>query len=290
MRVGTWLKTQYPGLTNRQIEEALHAKLVTLLNGGRLKKGETISPGAVNCAPLDRHLKKLQEGNPALRIGILKTAEGWCAVDKPAGIPCNPIGLFDNHTVSQWGVSHFYNRIEGFERTQPKLCPHRLDTGTSGALIVCFTRKSYEQWRLRFQNREVKKKYLAWCWGVAEKKRWTVKFPIAKESGGSSKRVAIISEKQRHRAPVLEAHTEIQVMKQNADHFLAEIGMETGVTHQIRVHLFASGYPLIGDKLYDPDFQNRVITTEYHLLRATRIEVPGESIEAPSGIFESGAR
>lgn len=276
MRVDAWLREYYPGLSNRQIEEAIIAKLVVGKEGKVLKKGTAVE--LIDTSKLDLYLKSLKMGNASQELQVVYQERDWMVVDKPPGISCNPVSLFDTKTVSHIAFAQF-PKISGFKEYLPKLCPHRLDEGTSGLLIVCHSYEAYEKWRSLFKKGAIKKTYLAWCWGKPTQKSWNIEFPIAKQKGNAAKRIALLSREVPHNPPVLKAKTEVIVMREEKDRFLARVEMRTGVTHQIRVHLSASGFPLVGDKLYDPDFLKRPLKPKFHALRAVRLELPEQIIE-----------
>lgn len=271
-RVDAWFKERYPALSNRQREEAIFLRWVVGRDGKTLKKGQSVEETELCYDKLNDELRRIEQGNSDVKIPVLHLDKEWCVVDKPAGIPCNPISLQDTNTVSHWALSHFQKKIAGFAGSQPKLCPHRLDTGTRGLVIVCFTIESYEMWRTRFKEKKVKKEYLAWCWGIPQADQWTIRFPIAKALGDSAKRLAVTSNNVRYVPPILRAETEVEVIQKKKSRFLARIQMKTGVTHQVRVHLAASGFPLVGDKLYDSDYEKRWLSPPFHLLKAVKLE------------------
>ena len=160
-----------------------------------------------------------------------------------------------------------------FLEPQPTLTPHRLDTGTSGVLIVALSPVSFKSWRERFKNKEITKTYLAWCWGAPENDEYVVDYSIA-HAIGDSQRMVVVKGESGHRPPVLDALSYVKVVKRLPEHslFLAQVVCRTGVTHQVRVHLASLGFPLLGDKLYDTDYTRRTLTRDYHALRAVRLD------------------
>ena len=277
MRLDKWLKQKYPGLSGRQIEEAIVHRLVIGDAGETLKKGGKIE-ALPNCKPLDDHLLVLKSGseNKDKRweaISVIKEESGFSVIDKPAGIPSHPLSLFDTHTVTHWAFAKYPEaRLEFEAEIQPTLCPHRLDTDTSGALIVCFTRTSFEKWRLWFKQKQIVKTYLAWCWGSPKAGEWVEDLPLAHSVNDPRKMVSLGTKNIRYRASPMSAETSFRVIRTLKDKFLVEATMRTGVTHQVRVHLANAGAPLIGDGLYDLKFDKRVQNKKGHLLRAFRIE------------------
>ena len=274
-RVDNRLKKLYPSLSSRHIDEAIESALVRKVNGDKLKKGDK-TESEFDCSLLDLYLKELRSGNPTMSIAIIYETAEWLVIDKPAGTASHPISLFDKETVTNWAFVKYPQISKEFTANQPTLCPHRLDTGTSGLLIVTKNRKSYEEWRSHFEKKEVEKVYHAWCWGNPSKENWTVDFPIAHALGTPGKMVAVLDAMTRYRDPIQDASSSVKVIERRnhpKDMFLAEITSRSGVTHQIRVHLAACGFPLLGDSRYDPLFKERILKQKFHQLRAVELSL-----------------
>lgn len=273
-RVDKWLSERYPALSNRHIDEAIQHGLVTGPKKSKLKKGDKITH-RLDAQALDDHLIKIRMGNSQIKgIKIIHKKKEFLVIDKPVGIPSHPLGLFDDKTVTNWVLATYPEvRNEFKDQVQPTLCPHRLDTDTSGLLVVCLNRKSYEVWRKLFQKKAVTKTYQAWCWGKPKKEEWEVATPIGHDLKDRSKMIGVSSSKTTFRPPLLSAKTTFKVINRREDRFLVQAEMRTGVTHQVRVHLAMSGYPLVGDAKYDAEFAERNENIEHHLLRAVRLNV-----------------
>jgi 23S rRNA pseudouridine1911/1915/1917 synthase len=122
---------------------------------------------------------------------------------------------------------------------------HRLDAETSGVLLLAKSPGALRALSRLFETREVKKKYIALVRGVPKLKRWTCRSSLAPEPGTAGRiRVDPI-----HGQP---AETHFLVLETRAHEALIEAVPVTGRTHQIRVHLAASGHPVVGDALYGP--------------------------------------
>ena len=119
---------------------------------------------------------------------------------------------------------------------------HRLDKNTSGAIIIAKNDKAHINLSEQLKNHEIKKTYIALVRGVVKENNATINMPIGR------------SKKDRKKMDVdkngKEAITHFKVLKRYKDCTLLEINIETGRTHQIRVHLSHIGYPIIGDEVY----------------------------------------
>ncbi|MBM4303126.1 MAG: RNA pseudouridine synthase [Deltaproteobacteria bacterium] len=276
LRVSKWLKDKYPLLTQRQREEAIETGLVLGIPAKKfLKKGEKISDDTnLNCEKLETHISKLKRGIPNEDIKVVSEKDGIVVIDKPSGIASQPISLFDENTVTQWARFHYPSINGDFPEPQPTLTPHRLDIGTSGVLIVALNQDSYLYWREQFLKKRVRKTYLAWCWGKPKDNNYCVDYSIAHAPGDAARMIALKGN-VRYRLPVLKALSNMRVVRrvEEKNVFLAEINCSTGVTHQVRVHLTSLGFPILGDRLYDPLYEMRDLKREFHALRAVSLAV-----------------
>lgn len=274
IRVSKWLQERYPQLSQRQREEAIDAGLVTLGGAGALKKGDKISENELlNCTKLESFLIELKKGNDVVGVKLISEENGLLVVDKPSGVATHPISLFDKNTLTQW-ARFYYPRVgDEFPEAQPTLTPHRLDTGTSGLVLVATRKDPFLLWRERFKTQSIIKTYLAWCWGNPESENYTCNYSIAHAAGDSRKMVALKGD-VRSKPPVMKAESKVRVCERFIDKniFLAQIECSTGVTHQVRVHMAALGFPLVGDELYDSEINARALKRRFHALRAISLQ------------------
>lgn len=178
---------------------------------------------------------------------ILYEDEDVVCVDKPAGLVVHPShGHFQDSLSNQMRVYYLKQGTDVKIRSIG-----RLDKDTSG--VVVFAKNQIAAARLWQQRQQgyFKKEYLAWCTGVfSEREReqeHTIAVPLAHAPGELMKMCAAESEEE----PVaLHAVTHYQVVKQEHDRALVRLHLETGRTHQIRVHMAYLGHPLLGDPIY----------------------------------------
>ncbi len=284
-RVDKLIKTAFPDLSQRQILEAIEAQWVVDAQGKAVKKGLKLdSPSDLNLPKLKEHLESLRQLPFEQIIPVIWEDEQVWIIDKPPQIHCHPISLFDKNTLTQWAFSHHKQTREEFPTIQPTLTPHRLDFDTSGLVVVAKTKMGFETWRERFKNKRIQKRYLAWSWGVSKVQRYEINTSIA-HSSGTEEKMVIPSLGTPYREPVLEAQTIALPLESKKGKTLFEIHCTSGVTHQIRIHLASIGYPLLGDALYDPHYQNRPEKWEHHLLRAYSLEWEGQQVKADTTQF-----
>jgi len=175
-------------------------------------------------------------------VKIIYEDDDILAINKPAGLVVHGS---DNSLVS-WLLNK-YPEIKnvGEDPERPGIV-HRLDKDTSGILLVAKNQKAFEYLKEQFQNRKIKKKYLALIEGVIKSEQGIIDLPIGKSKKDFRKRAST----GKIVGKIREAITEYKVIKRFSEYTLVEVFPKTGRTHQIRVHFKAIGHPVAGDKLY----------------------------------------
>lgn len=171
-------------------------------------------------------------------LNIIYEDEALLILDKPAGIAVHPSILHYTDSLAN-GVKYYFDTI-GLKR---KIRPvNRLDLNTSG--LIVFAKNEYVQECLiqQMQTNEFKKEYLAIVHGIFEKAQGTITLPIARKENSIIERC--ISEDGQI------SITHYEVLKEFDNFSLVKCSLETGRTHQIRVHFSFLGHPLLGDTLY----------------------------------------
>lgn len=183
------------------------------------------------------------------KLQVLFRDEHVLAVDKPPFVLVQPGDGGDDATLDQQ-VQAFIGPGDSLT-FRPGLA-HRLDRGTSGIVLFGLTAEGLRGLTEAFRHRKVEKRYVALVWGVPAEDTFTVDLPLARDPSDESrgKRVKV------SRGPdAQEALTEFRVLGRNTEWGLAlvEARPRTGRTHQIRAHLRAAGFPIVGDPTYgDP--------------------------------------
>ena len=173
-----------------------------------------------------------------MNLNIIFEDDWLLVVNKPAGIAIHPSVLHYSESLCN-GIRFYFDKIGLKKKIRPV---NRLDLNTSG--LVVFAKCEYIQECLinQMKNKQFKKEYLAVCNGFFDKKSGTINLPIARKENSIIERC--ISENGQ------TAITHYEVLKEFDNYSLVKCSLETGRTHQIRVHMSAIGHPLLGDSLY----------------------------------------
>lgn len=175
-----------------------------------------------------------------MNLDIIYEDDTFLVINKPAGIPVHPSMQHYSDSLSS-GVKYYFDTLSLHKKIRPV---NRIDRNTSG--IVIFAKNEYIQEYLvrEMKNKEFYKEYIAICNGLLNEKQGTINLPISRKKGSIIERC--IDEKG---SPSITHYLVLNEYIDN-DYTVVQCTLETGRTHQIRVHMSAIGHPLLGDTLY----------------------------------------
>jgi 23S rRNA pseudouridine1911/1915/1917 synthase len=177
-------------------------------------------------------------------LKIVFEDEHLLVVDKPAGLVVHPAaGNFDGTLVNAL-LHHCAGQLSGIGGVARPGIVHRIDKDTSGLLVVAKTDVAHEGLAKQFAAHSIDRRYLAIVSRVPSASRGTIDAPLAR-SASNRKKISIVEGKRGKRA--VTHWKRLDVLRDAA---LVECRLETGRTHQVRVHMASIGHPLVGDPVY----------------------------------------
>ena len=212
-------------------------------------------------------------------LDIIYEDEDILVVNKPAGMPIHPSMNNYYHSLANALVWYYQQQNKPFIFR----CTNRLDRDTSGLTVIAKHMVSSNILSAMGYRHEIDREYLAIVRGSVTPLSGTIDAPLSRKPGSVIERTIDFEHGER-------AVTHYQVIEEKNEHSLVSLHLETGRTHQIRIHMKYLGFPLIGDYLYNPDME--FITRQAlhsHRLRFTH-PITGESMDFAAPLPEDMKR
>ena len=235
----------FSGLSRSKVSDLISKRLI-LRNGIPIKKGSEIVHlnDEISMPNLVGEAVEEIASDESIDFEVIFEDDSVIVVSKPSGLIVHPGSGIANGTLVNGLVAQFPDLREIGDPTRLGLV-HRLDKGTSGLLIVARTPEALDNLKFQMQERHVHRQYFAIVAGHLESNKGVVDAPLGRDPRNPLKRAVINSGKY--------ARTHYEIDQKYESPFkvsMLNCRLETGRTHQIRVHLAAIGHPVLGDELY----------------------------------------
>jgi 23S rRNA pseudouridine1911/1915/1917 synthase len=251
--------TRMLGLTRTKAAALVDAGAVTL-DGMRVSKSDRLPSSGVIGVDVPEESRPPE---PVADLTVVYDDEDIVVVDKPVGVAAHPSPGWTGPTVvgSLAAAGYAVSTLGAAERQG---VVHRLDVGTSGLMVVAKSARAYTDLKRQFREREVDKEYHAIVQGHLDPLAGTIDAPIGRHPQ-SDYRFAVVSDGR----PSVTHYATLEAFPHAS---LVDVHLETGRTHQIRVHMSAMRHPCVGDLSYgaDPTLARRLGLTR-QWLHATRL-------------------
>lgn len=240
-RIDAWLAERKPDLSRSYIQKLAKDGKV-LVNQKAVKPNYKLRAG--DCVtvyvPEPEEPEILPENIP---LDILYEDEDVLVVNKPKGMVVHPAAGHTSGTLVNAVLYHCQGNLSGINGILRPGIVHRIDKDTTGALLICKNDAAHHSLAEQLKEHSINRRYRAVVWGNLPEDTGTVEGPVGRHPT-DRKKMAI------NRKNGKEAVTHYQVLERFGNATYVECRLETGRTHQIRVHMSSIGHPLLGDEVY----------------------------------------
>lgn len=240
MRLDAYIASKQTDLSRSNIQKLIENGEI-LVNNSKKKMSYKVQEGDV----VQINVPEAREANikpENIPIDIVYQDNDIIVVNKPKGLVVHPANGNPDGTLVNAIMAICKDGLSGIGGELRPGIVHRLDKDTSGLLIVAKNDKAHRIMSEQIKNREVRKIYIALVKGVVAENEATINMPIGR-STKDRKKMAV-------RKDGKEAVTHFKVLKRYQNYTLLEVKIDTGRTHQIRVHMAEIGHPVVGDMVY----------------------------------------
>ncbi|MEG6507412.1 RluA family pseudouridine synthase [Methyloligella sp. 2.7D] len=266
IRLDRFLAERLPELSRTRVQNLIR-------QGHATKDGETIRDPEFRVKPGDRFQLRLPPPEPAglapepMALNIVYEDDALLVIDKPAGLVVHPGAGNRDGTLVNALLAHCGDSLSGIGGVARPGIVHRLDKDTTGLLVVAKTDTAHRGLAAQFADHgrtgDLERRYLAIVWGVPPRPTGTVEAAIGRHPGNRTKMAVVKPENSSAREAVthyrvLETYRPKRDPKAAPVASLVECRLETGRTHQVRLHMAHLGTPLLGDPLYGQGFKSKL--------------------------------
>ena len=234
------------------------------VNGRAARKGDRVAPGdVVDVGAIPSRADLAPRPQPELPLVVLLVDEALVALDKPAGMPSHPLAAGERGTLANALAARHPECVAAGADPREAGLVQRLDAGTTGVIVAARTAPAWSAMREAFRRGEVRKEYLALVSAPVDEEDVVIDLPIAHDRARGGARAG-------ERVGALPARTEVHRLGPAGRFTLLRCVAVTGRVHQVRAHLAARGWPIVGDVRYGGE----PVGGPGHLLHAARVELP----------------
>lgn len=244
LRVDKFLVARLQKSSRNRVQQAAEAGCI-LANGKAVKSNYRVKPGDVIQVVMDRPRYEFGIIAEDIPLDIVYEDDYVLVVNKPAGLVVHPgHGNWTGTLVN--ALAYHFRNIEGYDPEDPRMgLVHRIDKDTSGLLVVAKTPDAKTNLGKQFFNKTTERQYVAVVWGAPEPAEGTVESYIGRDVRDRL-RMAVVPDETKGKHAV----THYQTLKRLGPVSVVACVLETGRTHQIRVHMSHLGHPLFNDARY----------------------------------------
>lgn len=266
-RLDKYLALACPERSRSYLQKLIEANQVTV-NGSPAKAGHRLERGDLVVASVPPHVPATLTAED-IPLDVVYEDDDLLVINKPPGLAVHPAPGHASHTLVNAILAHCH--LPGTAESVRPGIVHRLDKDTSGLMLVAKTEQAQAELSAQLKARTVKRSYLVLVRGRLEPAQGIIEAPVGRDPK-HRQRMAVVSSGR-------PARTGYRLLEHLDGYSLVEASLETGRTHQIRVHFSAIGYPVAGDKVYgvEAPFLERQFLHAYRL--AFRLPGTGKQMQ-----------
>ena len=294
-RLDVFINEKIEYLSRSRIKKLIQMKKVKINNdttiscSKKLKEGDIVKISIIN-TPEDTILPK------NIKINIIYEDNDILLVNKPSGLTVHPGAGNKNNTLVNGLIYLYKNRLSNINgKVRPGIV-HRLDKDTSGLLVIAKNNEAHINLASQFSSRKIKREYIALVWGKLRPQNGRIETLLTRSK--KNRKMMEIGITKGRKAATNYKTLEIFENEKSPTFSLIECKLETGRTHQIRVHMSYKGNNILGDKKYkkkfkkfkniDEDLNNKILNLDRQFLHAKQLGFDhpriGERLEFSSNI------
>lgn len=259
-RIDRYLADQLPDLSRSRIQKLIELGHVQV-NGEPCKsKKAEVEDGDFIQIELPE-VQPLELKPEAIPLDVLYEDDSLIIINKPAGMVVHPSAGHESGTLVNALLAHC-KTLPGINGVQRPGIVHRLDKDTTGAIVAAKTEQAFHHLQEQFRTKTARRDYYAIVFGAPKQENGTIDQPIGRHPVDRQKQAIVPEEKGGRRAI-----THWQVKERLGNYSLLQFELETGRTHQIRVHSAFIGHPVVGDPVYSSG-------------RSIGVNLPGQALHA----------
>lgn len=243
MRLDKYLAEQFPEHTRSYLQKLIKDGEV-LVNGKNVKTGYQLSKGDEVSVNIPEP-KELDVEPQKMDLDIVYEDDDVILINKPKGMVVHPAPGHTTDTLVNGLLYHCKDNLSGINGVARPGIVHRIDRDTTGILIVCKNDMSHNSIAAQLKEHSINRRYRALVHGNLKEDTGTVEGAIGRHPIDRKK----MSINEKNGKPAVTHYT---VLERFGNYTLIECRLETGRTHQIRVHMSSIGHPLVGDEVYGP--------------------------------------
>ncbi len=239
-RLDKAIKNQETEISRTRLQKLIEEEKVKV--NGKIEKNSYIVKIGDKISIEEEEPEEIELEPQEIPLDIIYEDNDIIVINKPKGLVVHPGNGNPDHTLVNAVMARCKGSLSGIGgKIRPGIV-HRLDKDTSGLIIVAKNDKAHIGLSEQLKNKEIKKTYIALVRGNIQENEATIQMPIGR-STKDRKKMAVTKKGK-------EAITHFKVLKRYGKYTLLEVKIETGRTHQIRVHMAEIGHPVVGDMVY----------------------------------------